>query len=335
MLGRLIMILGKRPASLDVAVLMLMFAAGLTQTSCGVTSKGGAAASDEPTISVTPASANFGNVTVKTDATQTVKLSNTGTADLKISAAKLTGSGFSMSGLMTPVIIPAGVSKNFTIAFKPTAAGAATGNISIASNDSDSPLTVSMTGTGVASTLKLAANVANVSFGNVAVGTTETQEVKLTNSGNADVEISSASASGTGFHSSGGSNVNLAPKQSVNVTVSFDPQSAGGVSGTLSVSSNANAITIPLSGTGTALPQHSVTLTWTPSISDVIGYFVYRRKGSSGSFSKLKSTINASTTFTDSNVDSGQTYFYVVTAVASSDVESAFSTSVEVTIPTS
>ncbi len=330
--GRLTALFGKRPTNLGSALLIVLLAAGFSQTGCGITSKG---AADEPTISVTPASASFGNVTVKEDATQTVKLSNSGTADLKISGAKLTGSGFSMSGLMTPVIIPVGTSKNFTIAFKPTAAGAATGSISITSNDSDSPLTISMTGTGVASSLKLTANVANVSFGNVAVGTTATEDVKLTNTGNADVEISSATATGAGFHSSGGSNVSLSPKQSVNVTVSFDPQSAGGLTGTLSVTSNATAIKIPLSGTGTALPQHSVSLTWTPSISDVIGYFVYRRKGSNGSFSKLKSTITASTAFTDSSVDSGQTYFYVVTAVAASDVESAFSTPVEVTIPSS
>jgi hypothetical protein len=332
--GRLIAVLGKRPAVLDLFFLLVLLAAGLSLTACGVTSKG--AAADDPTISVTPSSASFGNVTVKTDATQTVKLSNTGTADLKISQAKLTGSGFTMSGLVAPVTVAAGSSMNFTIAFKPTATGADSGSISIASNDSGSPLTINMTGTGVASTLKLSASVADVSFGSVAVGTTATQEVKLTNTGNATVEISSASAFGTGFHSSGGSNVNLTPNQSVNVTVTFDPQTAGGLSGTLSVSSNAAALKIPLSGTGTqAAQQHSVSLTWSPSTSDVIGYFVYRRTGSSGSFAKVKSTIDASTAFTDSSVANGQIYFYVVTSVASSDVESAFSTQVEVTIPSS
>ncbi len=331
--GRSIAFFGKCPTILELAFLMVLLVAGLSQTGCGVTSKG--AAADEPTISVTPSSASFGNVTVKTDATQTVKLSNTGTADLKISQAKITGTGFSMSGLMTPLIVPVASSMNFTIAFKPTATGADTGSISIASNDSGSPLAINLTGTGVASTLKLTASVANVSFGSVAVGTTATQEVKLTNTGNENVEISSASASGTGFHASGGSNVNLTPNQSANVTVSFDPQSAGGLSGTLTVSSNAAAIKISLSGTGTLASQHSVSLTWTASTSDVIGYFVYRRTGSSGSFAKVKSTIDASTAFTDSSVENGQTYFYVVTAVASSDVESAFSTQVEVTIPSS
>ena len=38
---------------------------------------------------------------------------------------------------------------------------------------------------------------------------------------------------------------------------------------------------------------------------------------------------------TDRNVVDGATYFYVVTAVSADDLESEFSTSVSVTIPTS
>ena len=51
---------------------------------------------------------SFGNVTVNADATQTMRLSNTGTAELTISQAVVTGAGFSMSGLSAPVTLAAG-----------------------------------------------------------------------------------------------------------------------------------------------------------------------------------------------------------------------------------
>jgi hypothetical protein len=279
----------------------------------------------------------FGNVTVNTGTTQTIKLSNAGSAALAISQVKANGPGYSISGLAAPATVAAGSSITFTVAFKPTTSGADSGSISITSNASGSPLTINLAGAGATSRVKLSASVASVGFGNVTVGKTVTQQVQLTNTGNAQVDISSASAAGTGFSASGGTNVNLAPGQSVSVTVSFDPKSTGACSSTLTVSSNAAALKISLAGTGTqqsSIAQHSVTLTWSPSTSsDVVGYFVYRRTGSTGGFAKLQGTVDSSTSFTDMSVADGQTYFYVVMAVAAGDAESAFSSQVEVTIP--
>lgn len=81
--------------------------------------------------------------------------------------------------------------------------------------------------------------------------------------------------------------------------------------------------------------NHSVGLTWTASTSPAIGYFIYRRTGPTGSFSRLDSSIDHLTSFTDNNVIDGATYFYVVTAVAAGETESQFSEEVSVTIPTS
>jgi hypothetical protein len=329
------------PASiLDIAFLAVLLISGPGLLGCGVTGKsgtgGGNPGSGTPAISVTPSSASFGNVTVNTESTQTMKVSNTGTADLAISKTTISGAGFSMSGLTAPATVAAGSSMNFTIAFKPTAAGADSGSVSITSDASTAPMTIKLTGTGVASSIKLSASATSLSFGDVLVGTTTTQDVKLTNTGNANVVISTATASGAGFSASGGSNVTLGPNQSVTVAVNFDPQSKGPLSGTLTVSSNAANLQISLAGTGTEpSQQHTVSLSWSPSTSPVIGYFVYRRTGSIGSFAKLESSIDPSTTFTDRTVVNGETYFYVVTSVAASDIESVFSSPVSVTIPTS
>jgi hypothetical protein len=306
--------------------------ASSTPLAIGLTGTGVATAT--PMISLTPGAVSFGNLTVKTSASQTVRLSNTGTAALAISQATLAGTGFSMSGLSAPVTVAAGASMNFTVSFQPTTTGAASGSVSIGSNASSTPLTISLSGTGVDATLILSSSVTSLAFGTVTVDTTTTRNIQLTNAGNAAVDIATVSATGTGFSVTGGSNTILAPNQSVTVTVSFNPQTAVQLSGNLSVSSNAPALNIPLSGTGIAAPQHSVALAWDPSASsDVVSYDVYRSTTSTGSFTKVGSTTSTVLVFTDKTVQGGQTYFYEVTAVDSGGLESAVDGPVQVAIP--
>jgi hypothetical protein len=51
------------------------------------------------------------------------------------------------------------------------------------------------------------------------------------------------------------------------------------------------------------------------------------------SFSKVNSSLNADTTYTDSTVTAGQTYFYVAKGVDGNDMESGPSNEVQATIP--
>jgi fibronectin type 3 domain-containing protein len=76
-----------------------------------------------------------------------------------------------------------------------------------------------------------------------------------------------------------------------------------------------------------------VGLSWNAS-SDVVGYNVYRSTSSNGAFAKINSSLDANTTYTDSTVAAGQTYYYEATSVNSAGQESALSTpSVEASIP--
>lgn len=316
----------------NLAALFAILAAGLSLTGCGLVgdSGGGTRA-----ITVTPSAAGFGNVTVKTDATQTIKVSNTGTGELKIFGADIAGTGFSLSGLTVPTKLAAGSSMNFNVAFKPMVAGAEKGTISIKTNAGESAATVNLSGTGVEESIKLKVSETSLSFGDVLVSGSEAKDVQITNSGNANVAITGVTVSGSGFSVSGGSNVTLAPNQSETVTVNFNPKSKGTLSGALTVSSNAPSVKIELGGTGIQGGNHSVGLTWTASTSATIGYFIYRRAGMTGSFSRLDSSVDPFTSFTDNNVIDGVTYFYVVTAVAAGETESQFSGEVSVTIPAS
>jgi hypothetical protein len=286
-------------------------------------------------ISANPSSVSFGSVADGTASTQTIKLTNSGNASLTISQASASGPGFSIGGLPTPVTLPPGQSTTFNAQFDPSSAGSASGSISLTSNASGSPSTIPLSGTGVAQTLQLTPNPSSLNFGNVNVGSSSSQSVTLTNTGNSNVSVQAISASGLGFSaSSGGLPVTLGAGQSVSVNVAFAPQSGGSASGSVSVTSTAsNSVSVPLSGVGVQAVSHSASLTWNPSTSTVSGYNIYRGTQSGGPYNKLTGSLDASTAYADSTVQSGTTYFYVVTAVDSSGNESLNSNEATAVIP--
>lgn len=176
----------------------------------------------------------------------------------------------------------------------------------------------------------------SLSFGNVAMGTSTAQLISLTNTGNANLSISGVSTAGNGFSTSAGSNITLTPNQSQTISVNFVPAAPGNVTGTLLVSSNAANPTVQVGLLGTGITgdvsTHSVMLSWTSSTSQVIGYFVYRTTVSGGPYVKLNSSVNPNPSYTDTGLTGGS-YFYVVTSVDTSNVESGFSNEVDVVIP--
>lgn len=291
----------------------------------------------QPGVSATPSSASFGNVTVGSPNSQTIRISNTGSASLKITQANVSGAGFSINGLALPATIAAGSNTTFNVVFGPTSAGAVTGSVSLVSNAPNSPLSIPLTGTGVAQTFILNASSSNLAFGNVNVGSNATQNVTLTNAGNSTVTVSNFTITGTGFTATGVTNgLAIASGQTATLAVKFTPASTATISGTATVTSNAtnSPLAITLSGTGVQVIAHSVTLTWTASTSAVTGYNVYRASITGGPYTLINSSLVAGTTYTDSTVLAGLTYFYVVTAVDSNGVESVHSNEASVVVPT-
>jgi len=326
----------KRVSFIRSFSLVLVIACMLGTAACvGVTGRTTPAGGGSTSADVTPSSVNFGNVTVGTTDSQTMRLANTGTADLTVTKISASGTAFSVSGLSIPETIPAGKSTTFTASFKPTVTGAKAGSIAISSNADGSPLSISLMGSGVTTNAKLSASTTSVNFGIIAVGTTSSQNVLLKNIGNTNVAISSVATAGIGFAFSGGVNVTLTPNQSVDVAVRFDPKAPGGVAGTLTITSNAPTVQVALLGQGAGTPvAHTVSLSWEPSISAVVGYNVYRGSVSGGPYTRLNPSADSLTSYADHSVSGGQTYFYVVTAIDSSNIESPFSNQASVTVPT-
>jgi hypothetical protein len=80
---------------------------------------------------------------------------------------------------------------------------------------------------------------------------------------------------------------------------------------------------------------HAANLSWTASTTPNVTYNVYRATAATGPFTTpLNSSPITGTTYTDTTVQAGQTYYYVATAVAESGEESVDSSPpVQATIP--
>lgn len=87
-----------------------------------------------------------------------------------------------------------------------------------------------------------------------------------------------------------------------------------------------------MTGTGTAATQHTVDLNWNASV-DAVGYNMYRGTVSGGPYSMVNTSLDPTTAYTDSTVVSGQTYYYVATAVNANSQESGYSDQVQAVIP--
>jgi hypothetical protein len=287
-------------------------------------------------LTVTPPSVSFGNVTVGVPNSQTIQLTNSGTGALTISQVSATGTGYSTSALTLPLSLNPSQTMTFNVQFAPPSAGSASGSVSIASNAPNSPAVMGLSGSGVASTQALSFSTNNLSFGSVVTGTSATQSVTVTNAGNANVTISSILAAGTGFSLSGaGTPATLTPTQSLTFGVLFSPTAAGNATGAVTVASNASGspATIALSGTGAQASSHTVALSWQASTSVVSGYNVYRSTTSGSGYVKINSSLQGGLAYTDSNLQSATTYYYVTTAVDSSGNESTYSNQASAVIP--
>jgi len=204
-----------------------------------------------------PANVNFGTSRVGSAVTKPVVVSNSGTAPVTVSQATVSGRGFRLSGLTTPVRLAVGQRHSLNVVFSPTSAGAVNGILSIASDATNEqvsvPLAAAATASATAATV--IANPPALSFGSVQVGGNKTQSETLTNSGGSDVTISQAAVSGTAF-SLGGLQLPLKLESGKSFTfdVTFSPKTGGNASGSISFTSDASSAipSIPLSATGGA-----------------------------------------------------------------------------------
>jgi hypothetical protein len=282
-------------------------------------------------LAANPSSVSFGSVQVGSTQTKSEVITNSGGSSITISNMSWTGTGFSTNGFTAPVTLNAGQSVTFSILFTPQSAGSLSGNLAFTAGNTN--LNIALSGSG-SSPGQLSVTPTTVSFGSVTVGQSSNQNATITANGGG-VTISGA-ASNNGEFKLGGLSlpVTLNAGQSATFTLTFTPQASGTSSGSLSFTSNAtNSPTAEaVSGTGVAPVQHTASLAWAASTSTVTGYNVYRGVQTGGPYAQIGSANG--TNYADGTVQSGTTYFYVVTAVDSAGHESVFSNQVQAVVPT-
>ena len=123
---------------------------------------------------------------------------------------------------------------------------------------------------GGQATAALSLSSTSLSFGSVAVGSSKTMHLTLTNStaaGGPSVTLSQVTVTGTGFSTTNNASISLAPSQSADIAVVFQPAAAGNASGSLSmdVAGASNPATVSLSGTGSSGTTPAAQLSVSPT----------------------------------------------------------------------
>ncbi len=254
-----------------------------------VSVSGNGTAEPVPNISVSPASVPFGSLLIGNGAEATVTVTNDGNANLLVGTVTGLVAPFSLvndncSGQAVPPL----ASCTFGVRFEPTAAGAASGNLVIPSDDGADPtvnVPVSGTGTSLATPgITVTDNTLPdddllVPFGNVTVDTVRDRTITVTSSGGLDLVVGAVAglnpvAAPFSVVSDGCSNQTLAPGASCIVAVRYAPSATGSNSGSLDIPSNAAddpSVIVQLTGAGISLGEGGVG---TPSPDGADGGFM-------------------------------------------------------------
>jgi len=328
---------------------------------------------ETPSLRVSANSFNFSTVVVGHTQSQTVKISNSGTAALRLASLSISNPQFAASGPAIPATILPSTSLSYVITFSPTSVGNTSATLDISSNASDGIVALALAGTGEKAFADLAVTPASINFGNLNLKAKSTQHVTLQNTGDISMTIQGVTVAGASFgYGSLSPGLSLSPSQSVTFEVWFTPQAKGPASATMSFLSPglSSPAKLSLSGGGIAASpappapaphpkppapapgpapapapkpspaptpapaaQHTVQLNWNASTSAVVGYRVYRSESSGTSYAPLTGEAFDGLTYADTAVASGATYFYVVTAIDAAGVESAHSNQVKAVVP--
>ena len=206
-------------------------------------------------VQLSAASLAFGNDLAGTSSpSQTITISDSGTAALIISSVALSGTDAASFSLANGcgATLAAGAACSVAITFSPATSGAKSATLAIATNATSNPA-VALSGTGV--TAIASVNTTALAFGSQALGTNSApQTIAVSNTGTAALTIRSLALSGeaTSFSLADGCGDTLAVGASCTVAITFAPVTAGAISATLMLETSAtSATTVALSGNGT------------------------------------------------------------------------------------
>ena len=208
---------------------------------------------DRPAVTLAVTATDFGQVAVGTTPNaRTVTLTNSGSRPLTVTGLTLTGADkadFTASGCVATV--PAGGTCSVVLTFTPSAVGARSATLTVASDAPGVAPTVALSGTGIQPEATLSATSA--SFGSVNVGTTSAKTVTVTNTGTGALTVRGLTVAGADAadFTAAGCTAAVPAGGTCTLDLTFTPAATGARSATLTVVSDAaTAATVALSGTG-------------------------------------------------------------------------------------
>jgi len=203
------------------------------------------------------AAVKFGDVSVGSSGSATATLTATRTVTISaLSAAAPFAVGTPAPTL--PVTLTANQTLTVPVTYAPTTWGASTGTLSLTTDQGTIAFGLSGTGTQAG----LAATPTSLDWGEMAVGSSETLTVGVTNTSTSTETFTGVTGPSGAFTASGLPAVGstIAPGVSQTISVTYAPTASGDDSSSIVLTSDQGPVTIPLTGTGIdADPQVTIT----------------------------------------------------------------------------
>ncbi len=211
-----------------------------------------------PGMLTLPASSTFADLAVgSTSAPNAITVTNTGVAVVNVSSvASSNPAEFPVTS--TCAQVPGSGTCAISVTFKPAAAGARIGTITVTSDGTGSPQTIAVSGNGIAAGTpgQLSFNTA-ITFATQTLGTTSAPtNVTVTNTGGTTVSVSSIASSAPaefGLAASGCTTISAGATCALSLT--FTPAAAGARNAVITLVSNGTGSpqTLAVNGTGTTV----------------------------------------------------------------------------------
>ena len=197
--------------------------------------------------------------------TATVRVSNVGNADARVTAISAAGTGFAVAeSPFLPYLAVAGTSFTVVVSFTPSQPGKTTGRLRIGADNFNleastlgSNLTFAYSAGGDSAVVQ---NTGTIVFPPTAVGATSTAQFIARNEGTSPAQINSISVSGTGtvFAATGlpALPARIEPGGTVTVSLTFAPVTVGANTGSLRIDTNTFTLSAAANPPA-ALPEYS------------------------------------------------------------------------------
>ena len=190
-----------------------------------------------PVIELARESLTLGEIDVGNSITETVTITNSGTGPLNVTDIRSDIADIAFSE--TQFTIPAGSTHDITVTFNPQAEGPITGTIDILSNDPENAaINLTITGSVTAipvPVIELARE--SLALGEIEVGNSITETVTITNSGTGPLNVTDIRSDIEGIAFSE-TQFTIPAGSSHDITVTFNPQAEGPITGTIDILSN-------------------------------------------------------------------------------------------------